>query len=250
MAAEGAAVVVRSDSSLENVGQPADNGRVRILLVDDHPLVRQGLARLIARQPDWMVCGEAGDREGTLAAIGTKPEVVILDLSLADSGGLDLIKEIHDREPGIVILVLSMHDDSLYAEPSIRLGARGYISKQEPASQLLQAIRKVLAGEIYLSEQVAAQIASRTARSARGANASPLDRLSRRERQIFDLIGSGFSTGQIADSIKISASTVETHRTRIKGKMNLRDAPELLRTAIRWHVSRKLHSPMAVERVK
>ncbi len=211
----------------------------RVLLVDDHPLVRQALREAISRESDLAVCGEAEDQEGTLRAIeASRPDLAIVDLGLKNSDGIRLIKDIHDRHPKMLTLVLSMHDESLYAERAIRAGASGYISKQETPARIMQAVRKILAGEIYWSERVAAQVASKVARSVRGASGSPLDLLSERELEVFELIGSGASTSAIAARLYIDVSTVETYRTRIKEKMNLRDAGELLQAAIRSNVAK------------
>jgi DNA-binding NarL/FixJ family response regulator len=185
------------------------------------------------------VCGEAEDRDGTLAAIeASRPDLAIVDLGLKNSDGIGLIQDIHDRHPRMLTLVLSMHDESLYAERSIRAGASGYISKQEAPAKIMEAVRKILAGEIYWSARAAAQVASKVARPARGTKGLPMDLLSERELQIFELIGSGASTSGIAAMLHIDVSTVETYRTRIKKKMNLRDGGELLQAAIRWSVAR------------
>ena len=215
------------------------DARKRVLLVDDHPLVLQALRDTISREPGLAVCGEAEDRAGALAAIkASRPDLAIVDLGLKSSDGIALIKDIHDLHGGMLTLVLSMHDESLYAERAIRAGARGYISKQEAPAKIMEAVRKILAGEIYWSERVAAQVASKVARSVRGAGGSPLDLLSERELQVFELIGSGISTTAVAATLRIGVSTVETYRTRIKGKMNLRGAEELLQTAIRWSAAK------------
>jgi DNA-binding NarL/FixJ family response regulator len=208
-------------------------------LVDDHPLVRQAMREAISRERDLAVCGEAEDRNGALAAIeASRPDLAIVDLELKSPDGIGLIQDIHDRHPRMLMLVLSMHDESLYAERAIRAGASGYISKREAPAKIMQAVRKVLAGEIYWSESAAAQVASKVARPARGAKGLPTDLLSERELQIFELIGSGASTSGIAAMLHIDVSTVETYRTRVKKKLNLRDAGELLQAAIRWSVAR------------
>jgi DNA-binding NarL/FixJ family response regulator len=213
--------------------------RTRVLLVDDHPLVRQALRETISLEGDLAVCGEAEDRQGTFAAIeASRPDLAIVDLGLKDSDGIMLIKDIHDLHPRMLTLVLSMHDESLYAERAIRAGASGYISKQETPAKIIGAVRRILAGEIYWSEKVAAQVASKVARAVRPGDGSPSDLLSERELQVFELIGSGASTSAIAAMLGIDVSTVETYRTRIKEKMNLTDAGKLLQTAIRWTVAK------------
>lgn len=211
----------------------------RVLLVDDHPLVRQALRETLSRERDLTVCGEAEDREGALAAVeATRPDLAIVDLGLRNSDGTQLIKDMHDRYPQVLTLVLSVRDEALCAERAIRAGANGYISKQEASTKIIEAVRKVLAGEIYWSERVAAQVASKAARSARGANGLPADPLSERELQVFELIGSGVNTSGIAALLHIDVSTVETYRNRIKEKMDLGDAEKLLQAAIRWTLAK------------
>jgi DNA-binding NarL/FixJ family response regulator len=211
----------------------------RVLLVDDHPLVRRALTDLLAREADLEVCGEAEDRQETLAAVeASRPDLAIVDVGLKNSDGIALVKDLHHLHPRMPTLVLSMHDESLYAERAIRAGASGYISKQETPAKIIEAVRKILAGEIYWSEKVAAQVASKAARSVHGGDGSPADLLSERELQVFELIGSGASTSAIAAMLHIDVSTVETYRTRIKDKMNLSDARKLLQAAIRWTVAK------------
>jgi len=217
--------------------------RVRILLVDDHPLVRIALRDLILRQDGLAVCGEADDRRGALAAIAaSKPHLVITDLALRDSEGLELIRDIHRRHPKIRILVLSMYDESLYAERVVRAGACGYISKEEATTKVLEAVRKILGGEIYWSEKVAANVASKVA-CAVGTlkKGRPVDLLSERELEIFELVGKGASTEQIAAYLHIGSSTVETYRSRIKRKMALKSGVELLQAAIGWKMAGVVH---------
>jgi DNA-binding NarL/FixJ family response regulator len=214
------------------------NRRTRVLLVDDHALIRMALKETLSREGDLAVCAEAEDRAGALAAIEvTRPDLAIVDLGLKDSDGMALIKDIHDLHPRMVTLVLSMHDESLYAERAIRAGASGYICKHEPPAKIMEAVRKVLAGEIYWSERLAAQVASKVVRSAGRASGCPADLLSERELQVFEPIGSGISTSAVAAMLHIAVSTVESYRARIKEKMNLRDAGELLQAAIRWNVA-------------
>ena len=208
----------------------------RIVIVDDHPLVRDQLRAVIESETDLRVCGEAEDGYYALDVIkSAKPELVILDLTLKGSPvGLDLIKEIHLRYPKLFILVFSMHDESLYAERAIHAGARGYITKQEATKKILHAIRQVLTGEIYLSEKIAAKVLTKMAggRDARGK--SSIERLADRELQVFRLIGHGRSTRQIADELHLDMKTIETYRGRIKGKLGIKDATELLQQAILW----------------
>lgn len=211
----------------------------RILIVDDHPLVRHSLREFIKRESDMEVCGEAEDREEALTAVeATKPHLAIVDLTLKNSNGMELIKDLRDRYPEVKILVLSMHDEILHAERAVRAGARGYITKQEATTKVMVAIRQILSGEIYWSERAAAKVASKIASPAKPAPAAfPVDCLTDRELQVFELIGAGRSTRQISATLHIDVSTVETYRARIKEKLNLKDALALLQYAIRWHVA-------------
>jgi DNA-binding NarL/FixJ family response regulator len=221
-----------------NSAQANDWGTTRILIVDDHPLVRLSLREVIQREQDLVVCGEAEDREQALVAVAsTNPHLAIIDLTLKSSDGMELIKDLRDRFPKVQILVLSMHDETLHAERAVRAGARGYITKQEATTKIMVAIRQVLNGEIYWSERAAARVASRIATRSRVASGFSVDCLADRELQVFELIGAGRSTRQIAAALHIDVSTVETYRARIKEKLNLKDALDLLQYAIRWHVA-------------
>ncbi|HEX3797405.1 MAG TPA: response regulator transcription factor [Verrucomicrobiae bacterium] len=225
-------------SGLNNSKQPNQRNEVRILIVDDHPLVRLSLREVIKRESDLFVCGEAEDREQALELVASaKPHLAIVDLTLKSSNGMDLIKDLRDRFPKVQILVLSMHDEALHAERAIRAGARGYITKQEATKKIMVAIRQVLSGEIYWSERAAAQVASKIARATRAATTSSVDTLADRELQVFELIGAGQSTRQIAAALHIDVSTVETYRARIKEKLNLDDSLALLQFAIRWNIA-------------
>jgi len=209
--------------------------RARILLVDDHPLVRERLAEIINREADLTVCGEAEDRHEAIAAIAARrPDLAIVDLTLKNSDGLELIKDIRSRWPKVRILVVSMHDESLYAERVIRLGAMGYITKQEASRRILLAIRRVLAGSIYLNERVAARIVGRLGTHSGSGTETPADVLADRELQVFNLIGRGLNTGEIAARLHIAVKTVETYRARTKEKLKLRNSSELLQVAIAW----------------
>ena len=210
------------------------NDQARIVLVDDHPMVRERLAEVINREPDLSVCGEAEDRAGALEMVErVKPTLAIVDLTLKRSNGLDLIKDLRVMHPDLLILVLSMQDENLYAERVIRAGAHGYITKQEATRKILDAIRQVMAGKVFLSEEISAEILSRMLGKTKGAVRS-LDVLSDRELQVFGLVGEGFGTRQIAEQLGLDVKTVETYRTRIKEKLELKDASELLRQAIAW----------------
>lgn len=213
----------------------AAEAKFRILLVDDHPMVRERLAEVIQREPDLSVCGEAEDRLRALEVIAsTHPHLAIVDLTLKHSHGMELIKDIRSQHPELEILVVSMHDELLHAERVIRAGARGFITKQEATKKIMLAIRTVLNGEIYLSEKIAAQIAAGAVGDARARPGLPVAKLSDRELLVFEMIGHGHSTRQIADELHLDMRTIETYRARIKEKLNLKDANDLLQYAIRW----------------
>lgn len=209
--------------------------RARILLVDDHPLVRERLAEIINQEPDLMVCGEAQDRAGALAAMAAhRPELAIIDLALKDSDGLELIKDIRLQWPNVLMLVVSMYEESLYAERVIRAGARGYVTKQEATRDILSAIRRVLSGRVYLNENISARIIDRLAdRSVPGA-ATPAEMLADRELQVFELLGRGLAVNEIARRLRIATKTVDTYRRRIREKLNLQTSSQLLQHAISW----------------
>lgn len=207
----------------------------RILLVDDHPMVRERLADIINGEPDLTVCGEAEDRHGALETIkAVDPDFLIVDISLKNSDGLELIKDVHSRWPKLRMLVVSMHDESLYAERVIRAGALGYITKQEATRCILIAIRRVQEGHIYLNDRIATQLLTRITAPAQESACSPADLLAERELQVFELTGHGLNTRQIAERLHIGVKTVETYRTRIREKLNLNDPTELLQLAISW----------------
>jgi DNA-binding NarL/FixJ family response regulator len=213
----------------------AKSRRTRILLVDDHPLVRERLAEIINREADLTVCGEAEDRHEALAAVLAKrPNLVIIDLTLKNSDGMELIKDIRSRWPKLRMLVVSMHDESLYAERVIRAGALGYITKQEATRKILVAIRRVLQGTIYLNEKTASHIISRLTAHAGAVAATPAELLSDRELQVFDLTGRGQNTKEIATRLHLAVKTIETYRARIRGKLKLKNTSELLQSAISW----------------
>jgi DNA-binding NarL/FixJ family response regulator len=209
--------------------------RARILLVDDHPLVRERLAEIINREADLIISGEAEDRQEALDAILAKPpDLVIVDLTLKNSDGLELIKDVRVRWPRMRMLVVSMHDESLYAERVIRAGAMGYITKQEATRKILLAIRRVLSGSIYLNEKIANRILTRLTDHADPITGTPTELLTDREFQVFELTGRGLNTHDIADRLNIAVKTVETYRSRIKEKLKVKDASELLQFAITW----------------
>lgn len=216
-----------------------DNDRASIrrsvLIVDDHPVLRRGLAALIAAEPDLTVSGEAATIETALEAIeAARPDLVIVDLALGDRDGLELIKEVKTRHPGLPTLVLSMHDESVYAERSLRAGARGYVTKQQLDNTVLIAIRHVLDGEIYMSEQLTTRLATKFLSGRPSSTAPSIDQLSDRELQVFRLIGQGRSTRQIAQMLDLSIKTIESHRGHIKEKLGLGSASELAQRATQF----------------
>ncbi len=206
----------------------------RVVIVDDHPLFRERLSELINCEPDMEVCGEAEDAQQAIGLIrDTSPDLAVVDISLKGCSGLVLIKSIRALSIEVPILVLSMQDESLYAERALRSGATGYITKDEPADNVLSAIRRVLAGEVYLSGSMTS-VFLRGLTSGMKSSARPLDRLTDRELEVLELIGRGHTTRQIAETLRLGAATVDTYRARIKEKMNLRTSTELQHFAVRW----------------
>jgi DNA-binding NarL/FixJ family response regulator len=215
--------------------KPSPGSRRRILLVDDHPMVRERLAEVIQREPDLTVCGEAEDRSGALQLIATThPHLAIVDLTLKQSHGIELIKDIRSQHPKVLILVVSMHDELLHAERVIRAGAQGYITKQEATRKIMLAIRTVLEGGVYLGEKTAARIAAGAVGKPRPEGTLPVAQLSDRELLVFERLGQGYGTRQIAEELHLDMRTIETYRARIKEKLQLKDANHLLQCAIRW----------------
>jgi DNA-binding NarL/FixJ family response regulator len=210
--------------------------QARIFLVDDHPLVRESLTSLIDQQPDMTVCGgaeEAAEAMRDMAA--TEPDIAVMDISLKSSSGLELIKSARQRLPRMDIIVLSMHDEKLYAERCIRAGARGYVMKGESTKRIVAAIRQVRDGRLCVSPQMAAAFAEKFVGANPSAGQSPLEHLSDRELEVFNLLGCGLATRQVADALHVSIKTVQAYCARIKQKLHLSSAAELLREAIRWH---------------
>jgi DNA-binding NarL/FixJ family response regulator len=208
--------------------------KTRILLVDDHPLMRQGMAEVLQRDPQFAVCGEAEDRHGALEAIAAaQPDLALVDLALKGSDGLELIKDIHARFPKVLILVVSMHDEMLHAERAIRAGASGYLTKEEAPEQVLEAARQVLKGETYVSQRVASQLAGKLCGRPRAQSVPGIETLTDRELQVFTLIGEGLDRNEVAERLHLDVNTIETYRARMKEKLQLKDAHELLQYAIR-----------------
>ncbi len=207
----------------------------RILVVDDHPVFREGLVRVLSQEKDLQVVGEFASAAEAIKAMSTlKPELAILDISLEDSNGLDLASTLRKQVPHILILILSMHKESVHAEKALRTGANGYIMKRESGPQLLGAIRQVLSGRIYLSEPTRELLLRKISAAPGPDSQSPDDLLSDREFEVFQLIGKGYGTRQIADELHISMKTVESHREHIRDKMHIPSTFELVRRAIHW----------------
>src|SRR5579862_6169528 len=216
----------------------ATSKKGKIFVVDDHPIVRQGLALLINREHDLTVCGEAEDAQSALPAIAAlRPDILIVDISLNGPDGLDLLKDIRIRYPEMPVLILSMHDESIYAERALRAGAQGYIMKQEATEKVLVALRRILSHEIYVSEHIANRMLQRYIGSPSGGRPSSIADLTDRELEVFRLIGEGHSTRQIAEELHISVKTVESYQAHIKEKLSLRSARELVQHAIEWTVN-------------
>lgn len=214
---------------------PSRTGRVRILVVDDHPILVEGLTASINSQHDLEVCGSAASaREALRAVAELKPGLVVADISLHDSHGIDLTKDLVAQHPGLPVLVLSTHDEALYAERVLRAGAKGYVMKREPMTKLLEAIRKVAQGGLYFSEAITARMLNRFSGSRDRQQALPVDCLSDRELVILEFIGRGRRTREIAQDLHISIKTVQAHREHIKEKLQLRDALSLTRFAVNW----------------
>lgn len=207
----------------------------RVYLVDDHPIVRQGLIKLIEQEDGLEVCGEAGSVSVALEALKKLgPDVILVDISLEDSNGLELIKRVDDLGLQIPMLVLSMHDEALYAEHALRAGASGYVMKQAASNTLIQAIEKVLEGEIYVSNAMSSQMLKMAFRSSGEDTRTGTETLSLRELEVFELIGRGNSTREIAEQLNLSVKTIETYRAHIKDKLQLRSGTELMQHAIHW----------------
>jgi len=216
--------------------QPAEKGkRAGILLVDDHAVVRFGISQLINRQADMVICGEEEDASKALSAIAVlKPDLVIADISLKDSSGLELMRNIQAQYPGLPVLVMSVHDESIYAEIAFRAGAAGYLMKEEALEKILTAVRKVLSGAIYVSEALGAKMLEQQVRGQGATNVPPVKTLSDRELEVLQMIGEWKSTRQIAAELHLSIKTIEYYREQIKKKLNLKNAAELTQFATSW----------------
>ena len=222
------------DSATRPSGGKSDQSR--IFIVDDHAMFREGLCQLIDREPDFAVCGDAADAAEAMRDIGElKPDLVIVDISLAGTSGIDLIKAIKEQHEDLPVLVVSMHEETLYAERALRAGAMGYVMKQEPAKTVKVAIRKVLGGNMHLSEKMASSMLARFMHGDQGGQpASPIETLSDRELEVFRMLGQGKGIRQIAEDLSLSIATINSFRTRIKEKLNLKTSTEVMLHAIQW----------------
>ena len=211
-----------------------------VFVVDDHPIVRQGLALLINQETDLVVCGEAEEMHSALRAImALHPDILIVDISLNGPDGLELLKQIRINSPRLPVLILSMHDESIYAERALRAGANGYIMKQEATEKVLVALRRILSGEIYVSDRIANNMLQHYVRGANLSEHSSVSELTDRELEVFRLIGEGHGTRQIADELHLSVKTVESYQAHIKEKLSLRNSRELVQHAVQWSVTEK-----------
>jgi DNA-binding NarL/FixJ family response regulator len=209
----------------------------RIFIVDDHPIVREGLSLMMNREPDLMVCGEAEEASTALQAItATHPDFLIVDISLNGPDGLDLLKSIRVRFPALPVLILSMHDESIYAERALRAGANGYIMKQEATEKVLVAVRQILEQKVYVSDRIANRMLQQYISGSDNKKHSPVAELSDRELEVFRLIGEGHSTRKIAEELHLSVKTVETYQAHIKDKLSLKSGRELVQRAIQWTI--------------
>lgn len=212
--------------------------QTNILIVDDHPLVRESLTTLIQQHPGLAVCGEASSQSEALSAIAeTHPDLAIIDISLGRGSGLDLIKDIKDRHPDLKMLVLSMHDEAVYAERAVRAGAHGYVMKKESTRKVIDAIRHVMSGELFLNPEILSSLAKKFVSGRPPTGALTVDELSDRELEVFRLLGQGYETREIAQVLEVSIKTVQTYCARIKEKLRIRNGTELLREAVQWSES-------------
>jgi DNA-binding NarL/FixJ family response regulator len=216
-------------------GKPEPDSRKRILVADDHPMTRAGVAHLLTKQSDMTVCGEVGSPAEALSEISkSNPDLLLTDMTMPGRSGVEFVKDVLALHPKLPILVVSMHDEVIYAERALRAGARGYIMKEAGGEKLLAAIRQVLSGQVYVSEGMSAKILDNLSGSKPRGSHSPIEKLSDREFEVFQLIGQGKSTRDIAKQLHLSPKTVDVHRAHIKEKLELKDATSLIRHAVRW----------------
>lgn len=215
--------------------------RHRILIVDDHPMTRYGIAQLLKQEPDLDVCGEAESAQQALLVVkAVRPKLVVADLSMPGKHGLEFIKDLRAMYPDVAVLVLSMHDENLFAERALRAGARGYIMKNEGGAKLVQAVRRVLENKIYVSEALSTSILDHLSGRRSRSEESALGRLTDREFEVFQLLGQGLRTQEIGQRLHLSVKTVDTHRMHIRKKLNIKSAPELIKHAVRFTAAQEL----------
>ena len=215
--------------------------RSRVLVVDDHPMTRYGIVRLIAQEPDLVVCGEAENASRALAAVSAlKPQVVLADLTMPGGEGLEFIKDVRSLHPEVAVLVVSMHDEALYAERALRAGARGYIMKNEGGAKLVEAIRQVLQGKTYVSENMSGKVLEIFSGRRRRADDTTIGKLTDREFEVFRLLGQGMTTREIGQQLRLGTKTVETHRLHVREKLGLKSGPALIKYAVRWAGTQEL----------
>ena len=220
---------------LKKKQEKTNEKKTRVFIVDDHPVVQDGLTTIINHEQDLNVCGQADDAPEALKAIDElKPDVVVVDISLKSSNGIELTKSINAQYTNLFVIVLSLHDESVYAERALLAGAKAYLMKDEVSENIIKAIRTVLSGEIYVSETILKKFLHKVAGDKAGTAKTPIETLSDREFEVFRLIGEGLKASQIANQLHLSAKTIETYRSRLKEKLNLADAAELLRYSIKW----------------
>lgn len=229
----------REHRHIKTAGRPATpeepTGKKRIFVVDDHAMFRDGFRRLVDMEPDLMVCGDAPDADGAMQGIRqTNPDLVIVDLSLEGTGGIDLIKNIKRDFEDMPVLVVSMHAESLYGDRALRAGAMGYVMKSEPATTVIEAIRRVLGGDVHVSEKMATLVVSKFVQGESGQTPSPLEALSDRELEVFRMLGQGKGTGEIAEEMKVALPTVSTFKNRIKEKLKMKNSTETILYALQW----------------
>lgn len=214
----------------------------KVLIIDDHPIVRQGLAQLINQEPDFSVCGDAGDIPQALNIIeNSNPDIVIVDLSLGFTSGIRLIEDLSQNIPGLLILAFSMHDESIYAERCLKAGARGYLMKQESPEKVITALRTILNGNIHISSKLGSRLLHKFVSKSTYSSDSPVDLLSNRELEVFRLVGQGLKTKKIASELNLSAKTIETYIDHIKKKMNFDDTRSMLMHAVQWNMTDTLN---------
>jgi DNA-binding NarL/FixJ family response regulator len=217
------------------LGEDRARSPARVLVVDDHPIARRGLIDLLEGELGLEIAGEASDGASALALLEREhPDLVLIDISLQGANGIELIKEIHARDEGVRMLVASMHDEAIYADRALRAGAMGYINKEAPVAQFLEAVNQVLGGNLYLGQDSSETALRRRAGVTGEQGRSPFERLSDRELEVFSLIGDGLTTREIAKRLELSPKTVETHRENIKDKLGLKNATQLVSSAVRW----------------